>query len=344
MMTTDNRIMTLKERYLLFRSTNKNKEVDELLNLMEQVEENPTSVGIKSLEKRLVDLKEDLDSLDEDDKELIERLSHHVLFTAKKTSQDITRWDFFVETAKKNEWEPVLEMIELLEENEKRSEELRTSSEVISEKKMLEYQELEKKDYESLEIMMTEVVMPWAKENVSLYYHDLIERTLQNKLRTIQNRLKRNTDLAFADWLRNTRKAKKMTLQDVADKSNTSVSYIQRLEKGRRKVPSLPIVQSIAKAVNVPIQDVLAIIHGDEETDQSKAPDLFTKILNERYSISGRNIDVKVKHLIAELLRASLNENNKDPMDNIIELPNIARRLQIMIEKAEQEDMSDDTL
>lgn len=340
-MTMDNRVMTIKERYLLFKERNQNQHLEELTNLMEQVEENPSSVGIKSLERRLEELSSDIKQLGDDDRELIERLSNHVLFSAKKEAQDLSKWEFFVDTAKKNNWTPVLEMIEMFEENEKHFENIRSGTKDVDDSKLIDQQERDKEDLERMESMLKSTVIPWAENTVSRYYRDLIDRTLHNKLRIIQNRLKRNTDLAFADWLKHTRKAKKMTLQEVAEKSNTSISYIQRLEKGKRKVPSLPIVQSISEAVDVPFQDVLAIINGNDEADTTTATELFDKVLRERYSINGQIAEPEAKHLVAQLLRAALNANGHSPLDNIVELPNIARRLQNLMEKTEQEDMSD---
>lgn len=339
MTTKDNRIMTLKERYILFKDNNTNQQIADLLDLMEHIEENPSSQGIKALKGAKKSAQEQINDLSEEDKELIERLYNLVLFNAKKNEdKGFTKWDFFIETSERNDWKPVHKMIEYLKENDERFEELRFGEKEVSEKVLLVQQQKDKEDLEALENMLENEVLPWASENVSLYYQDMIERTLRTKLRIIQNRLKRNTDLAFSEWLRNTRKEKKMTLQEVADKSDTSVSYIQRLEKGKRKLPSLPIVQSIADALGAPRHEVLTIVSG--ESDDSKPTPIFDVVRQGNYLLKGQEVESEQRKLLEELLRAALNENEKSEMDNIIELPNIARRLVASLEKVEQEDMS----
>lgn len=343
MSTNTNRIMTVKERYLNFKERNQNEEIEELLRLIEEAQENPSDHLAKQLEGYKNSIQDQIDDLNEEDKELIERLYHFANFSARRaTNSGLTKWEFFVETVNKNGWTPVMEMIDLLNENDKRFDEIRAGGQGVSEKALLEQQQKDKEDLEKLEQMLDKEVMPWVKKNLSTYYQDMVSRTMQTRLRTISARLKRNTDLAFSEWLRNTRKEKKMTLQEVAEASDTSISYIQRLEKGRRRVPSLPIIQNIADALNVPHQEVMDIISGKNNTEEAVS---FLDIVRQRnYTIKGQEIGYEQRELLEKMLRAALNYNDKSEVDNLIELPNIARELRISIEKMEQEDMSDDTI
>lgn len=342
MTTNQNRIMTIKERYLLFKERNTNNEIAELLELIEEAQDNPNEHASKYMESYKKSIQDQIEELPEDDQELIERLYHFASFNGKKAADSgLTKWDFFVETARKNNWTPVIKMIDLIIENDELFEKIRTGAKDVSDTVLEEQQMNDKKDLEKLETMLEKEVLPWAKKNVSSYYQDMIARTMHTRLRTIQNRLKRNTDLAFSEWLRNTRKEKGMTLQEVAERSNTSTSYIQRLEKGKRKVPSLPILQNIADALNVPHQEVLDIISGKNNTEEAVS---FLEIVRQRnYTLKGQEVGSEQRLLLENLIRAALNENNKSEVDNLIELPNLARELRNSVEKIEQEDMSDDT-
>lgn len=341
MTTNPNRIMTIKERYLLFRNNNTNSDIAMLLDLIEDVQDNPNNHASKNLEKYRNSIQDQIEKLPEEDQELIERLYHFATFNGKKASDSgLTKWDFFIEVAKKNNWTPVLEMVDLIIKNDKTFEDNRTGAKDVSETVLKKQQMNDKKDLEILERMLEKEVLPWAKKNVTSYYQDMIERTMQTRLRTIQNRVRRNTDLAFSEWLRNTRKKKKMTLQEVAERSNTSTSYIQRLEKGNRKVPSLPIIKNIADALNVPHQEVLNIINRKDSTEE---PVSFLSIVRQgNYTLKGQEVGSEQCKLLEKLIRAALNENNKTEINNLIDLPNIARELRNSVEKIEQEDMSDD--
>ena len=342
-MTENNRVMTIKERYMIFKERNNNPDIDFLLNIIEAVQEKPSRHGVKELNDYKESIQSQIEELSDDDQELIERLYHFAAYTGlREEDSGMTKWDFFIETANRNNWEPVTEMINLIIKNDERFEESRKGGQKVSEKTLQKQEEHDQEDLQTLERMLEREVMPWAKRNLSVYYQDMINRTMKTRMRTIRNRLKRNTDLAFSEWLRTARKEKKMTLQQVADLSNTSASYIQRLEKGKRKVPSLPIIQNIADALNVPHQEVLDIISGNN--DDEEAIPLFDLIRQRKYKIRDQEIESEQRELLEKLLRAALNENDQSEVDNLIDLPNIARELRSSIERLEQEDMSVDIL
>ena len=57
--------------------------------------------------------------------------------------------------------------------------------------------------------------------------------------------------------LQRLRESKNMTQRDLADKAKVTPGYIAQLEMGVRKNPSLAVLQRIAKALGVPVTDLL---------------------------------------------------------------------------------------
>ena len=57
--------------------------------------------------------------------------------------------------------------------------------------------------------------------------------------------------------MRKHREAKGMTQEQVAQKAGVTKQYITMLEAGKRKSPSLPVLQRLAKALGVPVTELL---------------------------------------------------------------------------------------
>jgi XRE family transcriptional regulator of biofilm formation len=53
------------------------------------------------------------------------------------------------------------------------------------------------------------------------------------------------------------RKGQELTLEELADKARVSKPYLSMIERGRRKSPSLPVLRRIARALKVPVSDLL---------------------------------------------------------------------------------------
>ena len=60
--------------------------------------------------------------------------------------------------------------------------------------------------------------------------------------------------------IRKYRKQLGLTQKELAEKSDVSISYIQKLEYGLRKIPSIKMLEKIAKVLNQPINNII----GDE--------------------------------------------------------------------------------
>ena len=60
---------------------------------------------------------------------------------------------------------------------------------------------------------------------------------------------------SFGELLRKARKSKNLTQEELADKAGLHFTYIEQIERGRRK-PSLINIYKIQKALRIPISDI----------------------------------------------------------------------------------------
>src|SRR5712692_10915119 len=62
---------------------------------------------------------------------------------------------------------------------------------------------------------------------------------------------------SFAAYLKELRKSRGLSLKQVETKAGVSNAYLSQLERGLRKPPHPEILQRLAKAYEVPVQDLL---------------------------------------------------------------------------------------
>ncbi len=94
--------------------------------------------------------------------------------------------------------------------------------------------------------------------------------------------------MSLGDYMREKRKEKDWSQRDLANASGVSNAEISRLEAGKRKEPSIAVLEKIAKALNTPISEVL------EHADLLEAGKAFV----EKYA------DVPVSSIIASTTKS----------------------------------------
>jgi transcriptional regulator with XRE-family HTH domain len=57
--------------------------------------------------------------------------------------------------------------------------------------------------------------------------------------------------------IRKLREARGLTQAEVAERADVKKQYVTMLERGARKNPSLPVLKRIAKALGVPVTELL---------------------------------------------------------------------------------------
>lgn len=91
--------------------------------------------------------------------------------------------------------------------------------------------------------------------NSEIYQKDL--NTLKNRLKVIEKRAERKVEDSLGLTIKHYREQNGLTLQDVSEKAGVSISYIHRIEKGSRSMPSFPILERIANALGIPVSRLL---------------------------------------------------------------------------------------
>lgn len=137
----------------------------------------------------------------------------------------------------------------------------------------------------------------------------------------------------FSAMIRNARKKKGFSLAELSEKigkhdgegdseDSLSASYIHRLETGERSTPSVHVVVTLAKALDINMYDMLNI-EDDEREPRSLASLLFSnEVIMEEVILTSRS-----KELLLELIDFVVNLSDQETM---------AIKVSKLIETAEQ--------
>jgi transcriptional regulator with XRE-family HTH domain len=123
------------------------------------------------------------------------------------------------------------------------------------------------------------------------------------------NKARREVSSRFAVAIRTAREQKKLSLQELGKLTDTSGSYINRLETYQRKNPTLTVLFSLAEALQINVWQLLKIALNEEQN----SPDVVQLLLNEPFSINGVSVNnPTLRKLLMDIVSYivyNLNEN-----------------------------------
>lgn len=184
----------------------------------------------------------------------------------------------------------VMNSIEEVEGNE-------TQEKVDKINSLIDHLELTDEEEQQIFTKFSEGVISFkASKNSTIF----IKNKLKRKARLLENRINRAISGDFADYVRRLRKEKSYSLKDVERMTGISQSYVNRIEKAERKAPSYPIIEKLAKAYDVPVEDLLSI--AGVANDNANVQGIAQLIYSNPITINGSMVSTKQKEAIVELI------------------------------------------
>lgn len=136
-------------------------------------------------------------------------------------------------------------------------------------------------------------------------FSEEINKELKKDFIRIGRAIDRSVSWEFAYFLRYYRRLRGLSLKELEEKTGITASYINRLERGYKKSPSLGLVEKLAEALNVP---VYVLLGGTEEDMEIK--DISEIVYNERVTFLGEKLNTEQKVLLVEIIKFILDEEN----------------------------------
>ena len=121
-------------------------------------------------------------------------------------------------------------------------------------------------------------------------------------------------------YIREKRELKGLSLKELEELSDISASYINRIENGNRKAPSVPILTNLARCLGIDVADLLELTRNEHEEVIS----VVDLLLINNYLVNGAEIKREAKDkfvgLIKKILEVDWTENKHKDALEIMEL------------------------
>lgn len=145
-----------------------------------------------------------------------------------------------------------------------------------------------------------------AKEYVeSCEFNKEIEKELKKDFTRIGRAIDRSVSWEFAYLLRYYRRLRGLSLKELEEKTGVTASYVNRLERGYKKSPSLGLVEKLAEALNVP---VYVLLGGTEE--DMKVKDISEIVYNENVTFFGNKLNIEQRTYLLEIIKFVMDKEN----------------------------------
>lgn len=125
-------------------------------------------------------------------------------------------------------------------------------------------EDIQKDLHEQLKFVFRE--MNKDRESNDSFVGQYIWTTINDKVEEIKVYAERFNRLSFGQWLEIERRKQGLSLAELALKSDLSASYLSRLEKNTRGIPTVDILRQLSKGLNIPLYQALS--HTTEQSDE----------------------------------------------------------------------------
>ena len=156
-------------------------------------------------------------------------------------------------------------------------------------------------------------------------YKDEIEK-FKRKIKIFEKRLERKVSENFGSMLRHLREERGLSLAELGEITGVSASYINRIELGERKAPSYPIIEKLARGLNISTSSLMSTA-GVSDSDKIDDAKTVTELIfsnNVTLEEGGPAINVNTKKQLVEVVEFIINmewkENKHIEMVKLIEL------------------------
>lgn len=128
----------------------------------------------------------------------------------------------------------------------------------------------------------------------------------------------------IGEYLKKSRKDKKLTLNDVALLTNLSLGYISRIERGSSNLTK-DTLDKLVKVYNINMSE---IIEGYVDEENIRSIDVLDLISEDYITFKGKTIDLKDKVRLNYVIKLLLEVDDEEIKDNIM---NIIKSVECLI-------------
>lgn len=307
-MTKYLKAFTLTERWV----TLKKQSIDSvypLIEAIEKVSQEPNAKKIDKVRKLEKLLSSSIMELHKEDRGVLEDMIVRQLYQGQRQYiENLTRWEFALQRA---EDKGVSRHFEILDDIINKSEE-EMKKHASSGSSPEDYVELQQELLDHLNEVWAELDKELKNDDsISEFYEDFFKRELQRKREVIERHIKYFQDNKFGEWLAGLRHNKNWSLAQAAKETGVSSSYIHRIEKGTRGIPSVAKLDQLAKGFGVPTTEMITMA-------SSGIKEIGDYIEEGAFLVNEELVTDKVKMNIADLLRLAMEGTEEESIEQLL--------------------------
>ena len=118
---------------------------------------------------------------------------------------------------------------------------------------------------------------------------------------------KREVSRNLGRTIRFYREKQGLSLAQLAEMSNISSSYLNRIELGERLSPGLPVIRNISNALGVPIGHLIEMsvpVDASYYTEDAMIPPFAEVIFENNFTVAGKTVEQETKEVLATMVEA----------------------------------------
>lgn len=214
----------------------------------------------------------------------------------KKKDESYTKWTVFRSIVKENGWDIILDFMNRIDEYIASPSTTEKVKSTIGEE---EYQKFQR-EYK-------EKIQPFIMENLDPVDKFQAELRLEQRLNLLKKKIPRTQGITFGEWMHEKRIKQGKSLNDLAELTGYSASYIFRIEKGKRKNPTQKVITKIIEALGYDPETVLPMFVSEDfqGSGADKTPiDVVEWLKYANYSLNGETLTKEQKSILADIVRS----------------------------------------
>lgn len=287
------------------------RSVLEVIEGLEFLSEEPTLENIYNFKQTEKAHFEAISELDADDRLVLEEMINKVIFQSYRANHNnYTRWLFALERATDLKIEDDISKVNVVVN---KAQKLMDNFAATGDADVYS---------EQLEEVLNELDTVWADvqselDHLSPCWLAFFEENVERKRNVIVRHMEHFRENGFGFWLESIRAEREWSLAKAEKETGVSASYIHRLEKGHRGVPSFGKLRELASGYDVSFETVIAMAtDGVKELDEYIEDGIF--------EMNDMVVSPKVQYDLAEMIRALKSD---DMVSAHLKLDDIARQI-----------------
>lgn len=306
-MTKYLKVYTLLERWETFKESDVSY-IKNLIDAIETMSQNPTNETISKVRELENYYEYEISELDIDDREVLEDMITRLLYQSQQlTKNRLTRWEFTLQRASDKGISRYFEALDdIINKSEKEMKEFSSSGSSPKEyvKKQAGYLDDLNEAWGRAEQAISENI------KISPFYSKYFDIQVHKKRGVIERHIEYFQDNTFGEWLAGIRKEKGWSLAKAAEVTGVSSSYIHRIERGTRGVPSVSKLEQLASGYDIPTSEMVTMASGGIQS-----VDEF--IEGGAFLVNGGIAKDSHKAMLAELIRLTIDGSREEAIEQL---------------------------